>query len=323
MRASMHTLGDAMAAAAAASQSFFKLDRSLVGVALERRRGSFEIVATRNTRRAVPFAEALPPTVQGVPVRVDTCDDDATPLASHAECGVWRPLRYGLQVANVGYARRTGRPPATGSVGCFLEDNRGSRYLLSANHVLAVENQGKRGDAVAQNASGAAVGVLHDYVPLWTSPASLRPPHARVRINRVDAAVALLAADAEWENGFLPHHPPLLPTVVRRPEIGERVFKVGAGTTRTEGTVDQVVLAQEFRFGIGSCWFGGLYAVADPHFAERGDSGAVVCGADGALVGLLIGGNGRHVYFAPLQPALDALKLRVAGLASVPAAGEV
>ncbi|PRQ04470.1 hypothetical protein ENSA5_07010 [Enhygromyxa salina] len=242
-------------------------------------------------------------------------------LVTRAEQGQQRPLCAGLQVQNWDCDLRRGVLGAgrmeVGSLGMLI--GRGDETLIvSNNHVLAGQNRGQIGDRVAQpgGASLATDGViahLERFVELRPSPLGATPARANVVWNRVDAAVARLAAGVGWQPGYLPHYQ--LPQLRRlaNPVIGEEVFKVGRTTGLRRGRIVSVGdRLGPIGYSLGACWFEGSFTIeglGGRAFSEGGDSGAVVVRSDGEVVGLIYAGNGVETFACPITEVLRALEL--------------
>ena len=222
-----------------------------------------------------------------------------------------RPLLIGASVGHFGVT--------AGSTGAFPTHRKsGKRVLLSNNHVLANENQGRPGDAVLQagvldggRRAGDSIGTLLDFTPLKTAGA-----------NHFDAAVAALDDGVPVDPLTLTGAPAPALKGARQTtfEIGEPVFKLGRTTGLTRGRVsaievDDVVVDYE----MGSLTFDRQTEIegdGDQPFSQGGDSGALVLDAGGFAVGLLFAGtdqggsNGRGLsYVSDLGPILAALDL--------------
>ena len=296
----------------------------------------------RVLRRRRPGVRALreldakrPPVVRGVPLVVVEAHADLRPLVELAissfgasasrtmvhEQDLQRPLCAGLQLQNWDCDQRLGRIASghveVGSLGLFVRA-REHAYLVSNNHVLAGQNHGQIGDRILQCggptlSQDQVVARLERFVPLEVSPTHAHPRLGNVRYNRVDAAMATLAAGIGWAPGYLAHHQ--LPTIGRRatPTLGETVFKVG----RTSGLRRGRIVSTRDRVGpvpyaIGNCWFRGSFTVESVDgrpFSEPGDSGAAVVRQNGEVLGLVYAGNGVQTFACPITDVIEALGL--------------
>lgn len=230
-----------------------------------------------------------------------------------------RPLRIGVSVGHYGIT--------AGTLGAFgLRSADGKVVMLSNNHVLANENKAKPGDAILQPGAydggrreADTVARLLDFVPIRAGMNNL-----------VDAAVATLEPQVEWDpatltgagklDGLRPE--PLAP--------GDSVFKIGRTTGLTRGVVtaievDEVVVSYER----GEIGFDRQIEIASAEknkpFSSGGDSGSMIFDADGRACALLFAGSdvggpsGLGVTYAnELALALEALGTTL--LTRVPAA---
>ena len=207
--------------------------------------------------------------------------------------------------AGVSCAHRNGSP---GTIGCVVKNKAddGRRFILSVNHVLALENNAGLGTDILQPFNGATslrtIGTLDDFQTL--QPAG----------NRMDGAIALLSIhdiDPTIFNGKRI-------TGVRTPPLIEHepVFKFGQASNGTSGRAlasmaSMVTLDMDF----GTYSFDQQYEILDDGgpFAIKGDSGALVYDADDNAVGLVIGGNRvDRVYVTPIKVLLDRFQVELA-----------
>lgn len=192
----------------------------------------------------------------------------------------------------------------SGTIGCFARRG-GERFLVSANHVIAQENNGVAGiDGVVQPLAGAPgvrnIAVLHDFVPLST-----------VGGNAMDGAIARLTIDDVDPRLFSGRRI----NTVRPTELvkGDRVFKFGQMTGEREGVVLSTIsnIALEMRFGTYT--FDLHIEVGTPAelpFSISGDSGALVYDEADRAVGMLIGGNqSTRSYVTPIGRLLGKFEL--------------
>jgi hypothetical protein len=233
-----------------------------------------------------------------------------------------RPLFCGQIIQNVSddaRLMRLGITPSFGTLGGFvrLSDNRAA--ILSASHVIAESGQKcvDKFDRVQQprdnkKNDGDLVATVVGFTPRIQSPIPARPqlPNT-VTYNEADAAVAVLDDKMIWRQEFHPNRQLQPPQGIADPEIGDRVFKVGAtGTQLTLGTIIATDVIVAMPMITGTIWMRRSFVVrADAgRFAAHGDSGALVIHhATGMAVGLLYGENDGDGYAAPLQLVLDAL----------------
>jgi hypothetical protein len=196
-----------------------------------------------------------------------------------------RPLRIGV---SVGHAAVT-----AGTLGAFGQrSSDGKTVILSNNHVLANENKGKPGDAVLQ--PGAYDGGQRD-ADVVARLLAFVPIRAGAN-NLVDAAIATLEPQIEWDASALTGFGRLDGL---RPESlvpGDPVFKIGRTTGLTRGVVtaievDDVVVSYER----GEIGFDRQIEIASAEktrpFSSGGDSGSMIFDADGRACALLFAGS--------------------------------
>jgi hypothetical protein len=193
----------------------------------------------------------------------------------------------------------------SGTIGCFAR--RGDvPFLVSANHVIAQENNGVVGaDGVVQPLAGAfgvrTIAVLHDFEPLST-----------VGGNAMDGAIARLTINDIDPRLFSGRR---IATV--RPTTtlvsGNRVFKFGQMSGEREGIVLSTIsnISLEMRFGTYAFDLHiEVSSPADRPFSIAGDSGALVYDEMDRAVGILIGGNqSTRSYVTPIERVLGRFEL--------------
>lgn len=103
---------------------------------------------------------------------------------------------------------------------------------------------------------------------------------------------------------------------------GRQVYKVGATTFLTSGTIESLrVRSIRIKMADNRNYLYGdviLVRSADPErpFSEAGDSGALVYDSHGRAIGTVIGGKGLTTYVAPLDAALRLLDAHSCRLAT-------
>ena len=189
-----------------------------------------------------------------------------------------RPLRPGLSIAHTSVT--------AGTLGAFVTDTDGTRYVLSNWHVLAGSPSTAAGDPIVQpgpadgGTSADQIGTLDRMVPLDPSGP-----------NTVDAALALLTeqqVDAGYSVGAV--------TTTAPADGGEQVGKIGRTTGLTAGQVTAVEIdGMQVNYGeeLGDLTFENQIEVTGDvgAFSAGGDSGSLVYREDGVAVGLLFAGS--------------------------------
>jgi hypothetical protein len=218
-----------------------------------------------------------------------------------------RPLEIGVSVGHFAIT--------AGTLGCFVaKPGDAKAMILSNNHVLAAENQGKPGEAVLQQArydggrtSTHTVAQLGNFVRLQPTKANL-----------VDAALATVTSSVAIVAGQI-RGLGALSGAVAPPDAGDgKVAKLGRTTGLRRGRItafelDDVVVA----YDLGNLSFDNqieIESMDSDAFSDGGDSGSLIVndGMDG--VGLLFAGsdqggaNGAGLTYAnPLGVVLEKL----------------
>lgn len=212
----------------------------------------------------------------------------------------YRPVPIGVSAGNA-------LECVPGTIGCVLE-SRGKHFVLSANHVLARQNQASVGEVIAQPSLPDAdpscgssprmnmVARLADFEPV------IYDGHTP---NTMDAAIAELTEDFSCATPAafygLPSNQPASPT----PGLG--VLKVGRTTELTRGTIKAINVKVKITFPSGTALFVGQ-VLTSKGFGAFGDSGSLVATDDGVFhpIGIVIGGgsNGTAIV-SPIAPILE------------------
>jgi hypothetical protein len=221
-----------------------------------------------------------------------------------------RPLRIGT---SIGHYLIT-----AGTLGCFVVDSSGKVGVLSNNHVLANENAAKKGDALLQPGDYDG-GKATDGVARLARFVRISP----TRPNHVDAAFAILDANLKYSARAIKGLGNLTGAASAPPLPGDKVFKLGRTTGRTQGTVtaielDQVVVGYDF----GNASFNGQVEVegaGSKAFSAGGDSGSLIVNAGFEAVALLFAGSDKGgtndkglTYANPIDTVLRLLRVSIA-----------
>jgi hypothetical protein len=281
--------------------------------------------------------ERVPSEINGVPTDVNVIPA----FGFQADNTRYRPIKGGIQIANGWVAVNA---PATlpstiaGTLGCMAIDNTdGDEMFLSAQHVLAGNSVGS-GDHIFQPAPiwfpnrRAQAPVPNIFADSADKVAVVR----RVVISdKVDAGIARIDVSSCCHccgihfsneiNGLSVGGTPPRSTILgdEAAVAGMTVFKVGAGTLRTEGRVVDINFPSFTIPGLPPHTFTGQIAIQQVNtgvqFSDVGDSGAVVINAANKIVGLVFAG-GRNVAGAPtgfltianhIADVLSALNIRI------------
>lgn len=223
-----------------------------------------------------------------------------------------RPVHLGVSVGNENSC-------LPGTIGCIVE-RRGQRYALSANHVLARENQARVGEAIVQPSradlepkpctaapASSVIGRLTDFQRVYYDG---KTP------NFMDAAIAELTLPGAMVRGATPRGfygaPSSNPAAAT---FGMRVMKLGRTTSLTHGVITGVNAKVRVDFPGGVALLVGQLETTD-NFGDNGDSGALMVTDDGPTrpVAMVIGGNGNGAALAtPIGRILSRFNVRISG----------
>jgi len=247
----------------------------------------------------------LPDRLGGVRVQVEVIGR----VEAFALNGRYRPLPIGVSAGNANDC-------LPGTIGCVLASGN-RRYLLSANHVFARQNQAAIGELVLQPS-------LPDLDPSCGS----RPAHAMVaRLadfepvvydgrtpNRMDAAIAELTTD-EFTCATLPTFYGMPSSVPATPTVGAAVLKIGRTTELTRGSIKAVNVKVKVAFPSGTALFVDQILTSKA-MGAFGDSGALLVTDDGEHhpLGIIIGGGSTGAAIVnPIGPILERFGAVVCG----------
>lgn len=265
---------------------------------------------------------ALPPTVDGVPVRSEVIG----PVVSFADPPTWAaeageasdvdPKRGFPRPVPIGVS--TGHTAVTaGTIGARVTDGV-EVYALSNNHVYANGNDARPGDELLQpgtvdggRAPDDVLGTLHDFEPIVFCAGPVCPS------NRMDAAIALTTTDglghATPGDGYGSPRPATADAA-----LGMAVQKYGRTTGHTEGVVSGINATIDVRYRAGTARFVDQVILTGDGFSTGGDSGSLIVTdqlftKDRRPLALLFAGSRTNTIANPVGPVLDRFGVRVDG----------
>lgn len=197
-----------------------------------------------------------------------------------------------------------GRVP--GTLGCFVEDDAGSRFILTAGHVVLSRHSRRQSDPVylVQEGRLTHCATLWD----WVDPISGEPGH-----DEVDVAIARLNDDIDASTRIprigYPRPGPHAPL-----QVGDPVRTAGSVSRYGVGTMAKASYAPTLDPELPSR---GRRSVTYRHlvlctrFTETGDSGAPIVDRNGHIVGIHVGATGTGSFFCRIDAALSTLNVRL------------
>jgi hypothetical protein len=302
----------------AKAEELYRQDPSVRSVSIAQEEdGTFSYFVTRSSPNQVFAFAPKREAIDDIPIIYSDSNAETTLLRNFSPLAhgslepeqqtLRNPLFCGMQLQNYDQDIRLGRLPSTsmgvGTLGCFVRKGN-DLTLLSANHVLAGENDGRRTtDRILQPgtvglpAYGDQIATLIDFVPLsFSLPQQIFPKSW----NQVDAAVATLVPGSLHQQAF--HSSRNLPPLA------------GTGTTAWSHRTDSIVkgisaIVGPVPYSGGKeAWFENSIVIQSASFATFGDSGAVVVRqSDHRILGLVYAGDGTHFYACPIDVALQKL----------------
>lgn len=247
-----------------------------------------------------------------------------------------RPVRPGLSIGHVN--------GTAGTVGALVRRD-GELFVLSNNHVLALLNKARTGDAILQPGPGDGgslldqIGQLAEFVPLRfldeRETVGLPPPSRSSKswgrafwdgllsgikslIRPQTALPVPLSPPKNYVDAALVRpldtvalDPCIIdvggpPAGIAVPGLGTRVIKSGRTTGLTQGTVLQIDVTVDVRYDERVARFAGQIMTSP--LSRPGDSGSLVLDYERNAVGLLFSGSDAVSVVNPIQSVLKAFK---------------
>lgn len=228
-----------------------------------------------------------------------------------------RPLRLGVSISHYNSLD-------VGSLGCFVRKrNQSDLLILSNNHVLANENDARKGDAIIQPGCGGGdngdlltdqIGVLEEFIEI-----------KRNQLNLVDVALAKVENNLVDSLSFLEHGYSLQGAY--KEIITEKIptVKVGRTTGLTRGTMTTFNMTMKVNYGTPTeqrfYQFAGVTAIegSEGAFSQPGDSGSLIVDENGYAVALLFAGSEHgssngcgFTYAIPINTVCQELDIELA-----------
>ena len=196
---------------------------------------------------------------------------------------------------------------ADGSVGticCIVEGVDGKRYLLSADHVFEGDAGLMRGAVILQPGPLDG-GQMSDQVARLSRAVTPRVGSE----TRASGALAEIDAGVEVNPEVLGFGE--ITGVATAVQPGDKVVMFGR-SGRAEAEIRLIELDTRIWFPDGEVEFTDLIAITP--VSRPGDSGAPILTEDGRLVGMVFASSETETIVMPIQPVLDALNVKLAGL---------
>lgn len=198
---------------------------------------------------------------------------------------------------------------ATGTLGAVVEAGAGERYVLSCNHILAVNGRVLE-DRNAKIVSAEFVG----------EEPPIADPAFYVRLRRhgdnlVDCALAQIKDPQRVRANFPEGIGKLNSPSAISPQLGRTVMKVGAATGPTEGTIVDINADLYTDYSFGRFRFINQVVIErgkDDEFATEGDSGSIVWDKEKRQpLAMVFAASGRFAVACPLPQVLDGLQTEI------------
>jgi hypothetical protein len=231
------------------------------------------------------------------------------PLDQNSKTGPGDPIRVSSPAPNVNSG-------FMGTVGAIVQDGARQKYILSCNHVVAVNGRVPRGANIV-----STLGAEHE------TPIAHRNVFIRLQreaTNRVDCALALLPSDPQgvtekFEERIKGHKRGIAwkSEKTTAPQKAMKVVKVGAVTEKTLGTILDVDVELYIDYSFGTFRFGRQVIIdggEGSRFARGGDSGSLVVDTKtGLATAMVFAASGRYAVACPIQQVFYELDQEVQG----------
>jgi hypothetical protein len=249
-------------------------------------------------------AEALmPKKVDGVTVDVEAVGEIVA-LGGNRKAK-WRPAPGGV---SIGHVKIT-----AGTLGCFCSSKEPVEPLLilSNNHVLANENNARKGDPILQPGpyDGGRdprdrIATLFDFVPIdFTGKPNLVDAALAKPTNRELVRLCILQSLSKCTKQGCAKV-----TRVAPPVLGARVKKSGRTTATTCGTITGVGATLNVGYGGGKvAKFSNQIVITPAGFSAGGDSGSLIMDMRNRARALLFAGSSTHTIANPINSVLAEL----------------
>jgi hypothetical protein len=219
-----------------------------------------------------------------------------------------RPVPIGVSIGNIGEC-------SAGTLGALVRKGTAT-YVLSNNHVLALENHAPIGSGILQpgrydtncaSASNDIIATLSQFVTLKFDGSN----------NTVDAAIAALQSNSVGNATFTGGYGIPSSTTVTA-AVNQAVQKCGRTTKCTHGTVGAINATVNVNYGAsGVAKFVNQVVITGKQgsFSKAGDSGSLIVTDNSAAnpVALLFAGGQTTTIGNPIGPVLQSLGITIDG----------
>jgi len=226
-----------------------------------------------------------------------------------------RTDRWPLPVP-IGVSTGNANECSAGTIGARVVDSAGNVFVLSNNHVLALENAGSSGDDILQPGlydtkcrlrRNNNIGSLSDWEQLKFDGT----------VNYIDAAIAA-STTSLLDNGTPSDGYGIPSSTIESNPLGMTVQKYGRTTGLTTGLVYAVNFAGPVGYESGDANFANQIVILSttPPFSRPGDSGSLIVTVDGLNpTGLLFAGDntGTWTIANPISLVLDRFNVSIDG----------
>lgn len=225
---------------------------------------------------------------------------------------------------------------SVGTLGFFVNDDQGRLYLVSNNHVIANENNARKGNAIVQPGTLDLTDTELDMMDTlnrlrnrlrigklsaWVDIAF--PTASQIPFNEVDCAIAEVEENRRSTAdvariGLGGASRGLGPSYRIDPDTGRvtgstRVYKAGRTTGWTEGDVVALNVLVDVEYDAGVARFQNQIAIRPTDdnsgpFSAAGDSGSGIYDADHRLVALLFAGSVTRTLANPARAVIKELE---------------
>ncbi len=224
----------------------------------------------------------------------------AAPALTFPDCSqqsrLARPIELGVSGGNINDFNKKQTECFGGTLGALIQNRNSKQFILSNNHVLALENRAKPGQMIVQpgliDTEHACTQIPGDAVAKFTRDVPLKFGGT---INLVDAALAEVNP-GDVSASILNIGGIASSTV--KPKVGIAVQKMGRTTCFTTGTIEAVGVTVKVAYTHGVATFANQIRIGPGGFSDRGDSGSLIVTQESCpqAVGLLFAGAKNNAF---------------------------
>jgi hypothetical protein len=221
-----------------------------------------------------------------------------------------RPVQGGVSVSGFDH------PRLVGTLGALVQDSTGTKYVLTANHILGAPNRTLPHEGIEQPAHVDGGHPEHDEIVELTRYVHI--DYSRAASNHVDAAIARVLEPDLFLSRIL--NIGQISSSPAPATLNMRLRKMGRSTCLQQGTVASISVRIAVNLSSAHSpvtMIDQIIVTGVDEFAEPGDAGSLLMTNESCPrpVGMLIGASndGRTAIATPIDAVLSSLDVKVVG----------